>query len=153
MTGKKILDLLLLSHSLTNTRACWTLSVNGKHVVVRECAAVQDPACWRTARATHTYLQICKGSYLVGTLLHTQASHCYKLEVLNAKWPTLISEYCPYRVVTGTRSGLEFYLHLSSGCHLYDNLKGWWLAEPQKSNAMVSPIQSDLYKVQASVQT
>lgn len=55
MTGKKILDLLLLSHSLTNTRACWTLSVNGKHVVVRECAAVQCSSVLEN-RQSHTHL-------------------------------------------------------------------------------------------------
>lgn len=47
----------------------------------------------------------------------------------------------------------EFYLHVSSEWHLHDNLKGWCLAEPRKSNTGLSPIPSGLYKSQASAQT
>lgn len=47
----------------------------------------------------------------------------------------------------------EFYLHVSSEWHLHDNLKGWCLAEPRKSNTGLSPIPSGLYKSQVSAQT
>lgn len=85
----------------------------------------------------------------VGTLLHAQPFAATRQE---CQMSCVISEYYPYRVVTGSRSGREFYLRLSSDWHLHDNLKGRWLAEPQKSNAILSPTQSDLYKIQASVQ-
>lgn len=47
----------------------------------------------------------------------------------------------------------EFYLHPSSKRHFYDKLRGRRLAESLKSHTVLSPFQSALYKIQASVQT
>lgn len=90
-----------------------------------------------------------QGPLSKGSSRGNNPAHCTATRAANAKCPVLIPKYYPYRVMTGARLGWEFYLRLSGDWHLDENLKGWGLAEP---SAMVSPAQSDLYTIQASVQ-
>lgn len=83
----------------------------------------------------------------VGAILHS-----YGHDVSSTKRP-LVPEHYPYRVMTSTMSEKEFYLHPSSKWHFYDKLRGRRLAEPLKSHTVLSPFQSALYKIQASIQT
>lgn len=84
----------------------------------------------------------------MGTLLHS-----YGQDVSNTKRPSLMSEHYLYRVTTSTMSEKEFYLHPSSEWHFYEKLRGRRLAEPLQPHTALSPFQSALYKIQASVQT
>lgn len=64
-----------------------------------------------------------------------------------------MSEHYLYRVTTSTMWEKEFYLHPSSEWHFYEKLRGRRLAEPLQPHTELSPFQSALYKIQASVQT